>query len=259
MAKTSNPPSILLLSGLDPTGGAGISADIRSASRWDVYPLPVITALTAQNHKGVHRIDVPDPDLIDLQLNDIVKAITPNAVKIGMIPDERMIDIIARVIKKCEIKNIVLDPVLSASAGGKLVDNDKTILALVEKLFPLATLVTPNRQEFQKINKVLAKHNRPDIFSYSNATLITGGDSEDSHCIDYLYEDNKLIATFKGVKINSNNLHGTGCIFSTSIASQLAYGCSLTEAISKAKEFLSDSIEASAHLSLIPEYGPSLV
>lgn len=254
-----NPPSILLLSGLDPTGGAGISADIRTATEWKVYPLPIITALTAQNHKGVHKIEAPSTETIVLQLNDVIDAIRPDAVKIGMLPNAAIVKAIAEVLKNRKLKNIVLDPVLSATTGGALTGGNQTMLAMADSLFPLVRLITPNQLELQLFDQLLKSYNRPGMLDSCKATLITGGDTKDNYCVDRLYKKSRINNEFYSLRIESRNLHGTGCVYSTSIACNLAQGTTLYKAVDNSKCLISDIIENSAPYSIIPGYGPVLV
>ena len=231
--------TILTIAGSDSGGGAGIQADIKSAHYHGVFATTAITAITAQNTLGVQGIVSLEPKFVQEQIKSVLSDFKIDAIKIGMLSSS---DLILAVKDSLEgIKNIpiVLDPVAVSRAGAKLLE-DEAIQTLKE-LFQIATLITPNRYEAKlffgissedEINNLNLKHNIlfKNIENYQNKT------------IDILVDKNNNITKFESPKANSNNTHGTGCSFSSSIASLLAKGENLQEAIKIAKKYIYEAI-----------------
>lgn len=247
-------PLILTISASDPTGGAGMAADIRVCSRLGTYPLPVITAVTAQNNLGVHGIyDIPG-DFLLRQLRDVLAVCSPDAVKIGLVTHPESVHVIADLCNEYNLTNIVIDPVGAPTAGGKLMsDPDSTFLSMIEELFPLASLITPNHAEDVKLRSL-----KSDPYGLT-PVLLKGGDSDSRDCTDLLLINHNLIKEYNNHRIDSRNLHGTGCVLSSAIASYLGHCFPLEEAIGKAKIFLTNSLKASVGYSLMGDYGPSFI
>lgn len=237
----------LTIAGSDCSGGAGIQADIKTMTLNGVYAESAITALTAQNTTGVFDILESSPEFLKGELDAIFDDIYPDSVKIGMVSSKELIEVIAKELKKREAKNIVIDPVMVATSGSKLLLDD-SIETLMEKLLPLADLLTPNIPEAEilsgmKIKSIDDMKKAAEIISkkFSSATLLKGGHSlNDAN--DYLYKDGDGL-WFKGKRIDNPNTHGTGCTLSSAIAANLAKGFLMEDSIKMAKDFLSNALK----------------
>lgn len=238
----------LTIAGSDSSGGAGIQADLKTMSALGVYGMSAITALTAQNTLGVQGIMEVTPDFLAQQLESIYSDIKPDAVKVGMVSSSPLIEVIAKKLKKYQSDNLVIDPVMVSTSGSKLLQ-DEAIESLKKHLLPLATLVTPNIPEAeilsgmeiktaQDMEQAAEKIGR----SYGCAVLLKGGHSiNDAN--DFLFSENEA-RWFYGQRIDNPNTHGTGCTLSSAIASGLAQGKTLSQAIQAAKEYISGSLSA---------------
>lgn len=238
----------LTIAGSDSCGGAGIQADIKTMTANGVYAMSAITALTAQNTTGVSDIYEVTADFLKAQLKAIFEDITPDAIKIGMVSSKDLIIAIAESLKKYNGKNIVLDPVMVATSGAKLISDD-AIETLKEYLIPMATVITPNIPEAEVLSEMKITNEEEMIKAaekiskkYNVAVLCKGGHSiNDAN--DLLYRDGEY-KWFKGKRINNPNTHGTGCTLSSAIASNLAKGRNLDEAVEKAKAYISGALGA---------------
>ena len=238
----------LTIAGSDSSGGAGIQADIKTMTMNGVYAMSAITAMTAQNTTGVRAIQESTPEFLQQQIDAVFEDIYPDAVKIGMVASGELICVIADALNYHNAKNIVVDPVMIATSGSSLMKSD-AVQILIEKLLPLATLVTPNIPEAQVLSgmEILTKE---DMFtaakkigdSYGCAVLLKGGHSV-SDANDLLY-DNGEFTWFKGKRIDNPNTHGTGCTLSSAIASNLAKGFTLTQSVQRAKNYISGALAA---------------
>lgn len=238
----------LTIAGSDSCGGAGIQADIKTMTANGVYAMSAITALTAQNTTGVSDIYEVSPEFLQAQLKAIFEDITPDAVKIGMVSSSDLIKTIAKSLKEYNGKNIVLDPVMVATSGAKLISDD-AISTLKEYLIPLATVITPNIPEAEVLSN-MEIHNEEEMIKaaavisekYDCAVLCKGGHSiNDAN--DLLYRNGEY-KWFYGKRINNPNTHGTGCTLSSAIASNLAKGRALDTSVEKAKEYISGALSA---------------
>ncbi|MBR5307043.1 MAG: bifunctional hydroxymethylpyrimidine kinase/phosphomethylpyrimidine kinase [Oscillospiraceae bacterium] len=238
----------LSIAGSDCSGGAGIQADIKTMTMNGVYAMSAITALTAQNTTGVYAIQESTPEFLKQQLDAVFQDIYPDAVKIGMVSSSELIEVIADRLKFYNAKNVVVDPVMVATAGSALMKTD-AIQTLIEKLLPLSTMITPNIPEAQVLAGFTIT-NKEDMENaakcmgdtYGCAVLLKGGHSiNDAN--DLLYADGKII-WFEGKRIDNPNTHGTGCTLSSAIASNLAKGFTLEESIKRAKEYISSALSA---------------
>lgn len=232
-----------------------MGADIRAVSRLGAYPASVISALTAQNHSGVRAISAVPPDMLRMMLDAVLEDFRPEAVKIGMLYDTLSVAAVADFLERSELTNIVLDPVMCATSGGNLSGGDETINLLVKRIFPLASLVTPNIPEYETLSRIL----RMPPERHCRALLLKGGHGSDRNCTDSLFIDGKMSDSFISPRIPSRNLHGTGCVLSSSIAAGLAKGLPLADAIREARTFLLEAIGRSAHSGLVPDNGPALL
>lgn len=244
--------AVLTIAGSDSSGGAGIQADIKTMIANGVYAMSAITALTAQNTLGVRAVMNVTPKFLAQQLDAIFEDIPPAAVKIGMVSAAELIEVIAQKLIEYRAENIVVDPVMVATSGAKLID-DGAISTLAEKLFPIAKIITPNLPELEIIagEKIFSttdiENCAEKIFKrYKCAVLAKGGhglnDANDLLC------DAEGFHWFNGKKISTKNTHGTGCTLSSAIASNLAKGFSLSDAVSSAKKYLTGALAADLNL-----------
>ncbi len=250
----------LTIAGSDCSGGAGIQADIKTMTMNGVYAMSAITALTAQNTTGVRAIQESTPEFLKDQLDMIFEDIFPDAVKIGMVSSTELIHVIAERLHYYKAKNIVVDPVMVATAGSSLIKTD-AVQTLASELLPLATLVTPNIPEAGVLSG-LTIHSKDDMQeaakhigdTYGCAVLLKGGHSiNDAN--DLLYSNGSM-RWFVGKRIDNPNTHGTGCTLSSAIAANLAQGYSMEESVLKAKEYISGAL--SAMLDLGKGSGPMM-
>ena len=238
----------LSIAGSDCSGGAGIQADIKTMTMNGVYAMSAITALTAQNTTGVTGISEVTPDFLAMQLDSIFTDIRPDAVKIGMVASSDLIKTIASKLKEYGAENIVVDPVMVATSGSALIKND-AVETMVKELLPISALVTPNIPESEILSGMVIKTEEEMLAAakkigddYGCAVLLKGGHSiNDAN--DLLYANGEF-KWFYGKRIDNSNTHGTGCTLSSAIASNLAKGYTIDEAVKKAKEYISGALEA---------------
>lgn len=242
----------LSIAGSDSSGGAGIQADLKTIMMNGVYAMSAVTAMTAQNTLGVRAIQEATPEFLKQQIDAVFEDIVPDAVKIGMVSSKELIHVIAERLRYHHARNVVVDPVMVATSGSALVKND-AIQALVEELFPIAVVVTPNIPEAQVLSGMNITNEAEMIIAakqistrYGCAVLLKGG-----HCIndanDLLYE-NDSAQWFRGKRIDNPNTHGTGCTLSSAIAANLAKGYSLAISVNRAKEYISGALQAMLNL-----------
>ena len=238
----------LTIAGSDSSGGAGIQADIKTMLANGVYAMSAITALTAQNTTGVKSIMEVTPEFLGDQLDCIFTDIRPDAVKIGMVSSTGLIHKIAEKLNEYHAKNIVVDPVMVATSGAKLISDD-AIGTLKEVLFPLACVLTPNIPEAEVLADMRVKSEEDMIEAarrisenYQCAVLCKGG-HQLNDANDLLYRDGSY-RWFYGKRIENPNTHGTGCTLSSAIASNLAKGYSLDESVERAKNYISGALSA---------------
>ena len=242
----------LSIAGSDCSGGAGIQADLKTMTMNGVFAMSAITALTAQNTTGVRGILEVDPEFLAQQIDAVFEDIRPDAVKIGMVASTGLIEMIAQRLRFHQAENIVVDPVMVATSGAKLIE-DAAVETLKKELLPLAAVVTPNipegeilsgmkissREDMEKAAKVISE-------TYSCAVLLKGGHSiNDAN--DLLYADGAL-HWFRGRRIQNPNTHGTGCTLSSAIAANLAKGYTLTDSVKRAKDYISGALAAMLNL-----------
>ncbi|MCR5796316.1 MAG: bifunctional hydroxymethylpyrimidine kinase/phosphomethylpyrimidine kinase [Eubacterium sp.] len=239
----------LTIAGSDSSGGAGIQADIKTMIANGVYAMSAVTALTAQNTTGVTSILNATDDFLADELDCIFTDIFPDAVKIGMVSEASLIRVIADKLRKYGAKNVVVDPVMVATSGSSLINNE-AVRVLSDELFPLATVITPNIPEAEALSGMSIK-SKADLTKateqiqqkYSCSVLCKGGHSlSEDACDDLLLTKDGEVHWFSGEKINNPNTHGTGCTLSSAIASNLAKGYDLSEAIERAKTYISKAI-----------------
>lgn len=243
---------VLTIAGSDSSGGAGIQADIKTITAHKMYAMSAITALTAQNTTGVSSIFEVKPDFVGAQLDSIFTDIFPDSVKIGMVSSAEIIGVIAEKLLEYSAKNIVVDPVMVATSGSALMKND-AVNALCQKLFPLATLITPNIPEAEVLSGMDIKNENDMIKAaekiskdFAGAILIKGGHLVND-ATDLLYQNGKP-EWFSSKRIANPNTHGTGCTLSSATACGLADGLSLAESIKSAKTYLTGALKAQLDL-----------
>lgn len=259
-------PPVLTVAGSDSSGGAGIQADLKTMLSNGVFGMSAITSLTAQNTTGVRAVQNADPAILADQIDAVFEDIPPMAVKIGMVSSAALIETIADRLTAHQARNIVLDPVMVATSGAKLIDDD-AVAALTTRLFPLATVITPNMPETEALlaqamqertseddtesarllsegirteadmetaGRTLAKH-------FGCAVLVKGGHGiKDAN--DVLVEPDGTATWFTSPRIDNPNTHGTGCTLSSAIASHLALGETLPQAVRSAKDYLTGAL-----------------
>ena len=236
----------LTIAGSDCSGGAGIQADIKTMAANGVYAMSAITALTAQNTTGVSGIFDVTPEFLTMQLDMIFTDIYPDAVKIGMVSSASLIEAIADSLIKYKAKNIVVDPVMVATSGSKLL-KENALATLTERLIPLASVITPNIPEAEILTdiKIMSASDmvtaaKMILDKYGCCVLLKGGHNlNDAN--DLLY-NGKEEQWFYGERINNPNTHGTGCTLSSAIAANLAKGYSLTMSVERGKKYISGAL-----------------
>ncbi|MCI6646448.1 MAG: bifunctional hydroxymethylpyrimidine kinase/phosphomethylpyrimidine kinase [Oscillospiraceae bacterium] len=238
----------LTIAGSDSSGGAGIQADIKTMTVNGVYAMSAITALTAQNTTGVQGIFEVTPDFLAQQIDSVFTDIRPDAVKIGMVSSVGLIEVIADKLTAYGAQNIVVDPVMVATSGAKLISDD-AIDALKARLLPLATVLTPNIPEAEVLSGMAIRTAEDMVTAaraisetYHCAVLCKGG-HQLNDANDLLYRDGGY-RWFNGKRIDNPNTHGTGCTLSSAIASNLAKGLDLDTAVERAKAYISGALAA---------------
>lgn len=236
----------LTIAGSDSCGGAGIQADIKTMTMNGVYAMSAITALTAQNTTGVSAISEVTPLFLEQQINAVFEDIRPDAVKIGMVSSAALIQTIAERLQFYKAENIVVDPVMVATSGARLINED-AITTLKKELLPIAAVITPNIPEAEVLAEIPVRSEEDMISAakkiseqYGCAVLCKGGHNlNDAN--DLLYV-NGSFRWFKGRRIDNPNTHGTGCTLSSAIAANLAKGFELTTSVERAKEYISGAL-----------------
>jgi len=254
---------VLTIAGSDCGGGAGIQADLKTMSAIGCYGMSVITALTAQNTRGVTAIHAVPPSFAAEQIAAVFSDIGADAVKIGMLYSAELIEVIAEQLKKYNAQKIILDPVMVAQSGDKLLQDD-AIQAIKQYLMPLVDVVTPNIPEAEVLiqrriggleeMQAAAK----DLAGWgSRSILIKGGHLEDDDSTDLLYlADEDRFVRLAAKRIASRNNHGTGCTLSPAIASYMARGHDIEAAVRKAKTYIQNAIRAGAEYTIGGGHGP---
>ena len=226
---------VLTIAGSDPSGGAGIQQDLKVITAHGCYGATVITALTSQNTLGVQSSMPVPSDVVASQLQSVLSDLQVSAIKIGMIPNKAVAEVIVQALQDVHVP-IIYDPVMISTSGYQLMSSD-AIAYIAQHLFPLCALVTPNLPEAERLQDQIAHP--------QTAFLIKGGHADSSLMTDRLIMPDGTIREFTTEKIPTHNLHGTGCTLSSAIASNMALGESLPKAISQAKDFITAAIRRS--------------
>lgn len=255
-------PVILSIAGSDCSGGAGIQADIKTISALGGYAATAITAVTVQNTLGVSNVLAMSPEIVREQIVAVMEDLQPVAIKIGMVNDIRIVRVIAECLRKYAPEYVVYDPVMVSTSGRKLMTDD-AIEEIKKTLLPLVTLATPNLDEAavltgKKIQNIqdmqLAAKRLTD--EYQTGFLIKGGHLEGDRMCDLLHTSDYIYHIYEEEKVETDNLHGTGCTLSSAIATYLAKGCPMREAIHQAKAYITQAIIAGKDLHIGHGNGP---
>ncbi|MDO4190286.1 MAG: bifunctional hydroxymethylpyrimidine kinase/phosphomethylpyrimidine kinase [Bacteroidales bacterium] len=244
-------PIILSIAGSDPSGGAGIQADLKTIAALGGYALTAVTALTVQNTMGVSRSVAVADALLKEQLEALFADFQIDAVKIGMLSTAENVAVVVDVLKRHNVLSVVCDPLMFSTSGYELLDARGVDLAQKE-LFPLCTLITPNLIEAQVFGgngMVMAKR-------YGTAVLVKGGHADGETMKDVLFCTDGARYEYVAEKVTTKNLHGTGCTLSSAIATYLAHGYPLPQAVDLAKRYITDCIVEGAQLSIGHGNGP---
>lgn len=255
-------PVILSIAGSDCSGGAGIQADIKTISALGGYAATAITAVTVQNTLGVSNVLAMSPEIVREQIVAVMEDLQPVAIKIGMVNDIRIVRVIAECLRKYAPEYVVYDPVMVSTSGRKLM-TDEAIDEIKKRLLPLVTLVTPNLDEAavltgKKIQNILdMQHAAKQLTDeFQTGFLIKGGHLEGNRMCDLLHTSEYIYHIYEEKKVETGNLHGTGCTLSSAIATYLAKGCPMREAIQQAKAYITQAIIAGKDLHIGHGNGP---
>ena len=257
-------PIVLSIAGSDSSGGAGIQADLKTFSSIGVYGATAITAITAQNTQGVHAQFALPPQLVYDQIIAVIDDLRPSFIKIGMLANADIVLAVAKALSLYSIP-IILDPVIVSTSGHRLLSVDAQEI-IKEKLLPLSTLITPNIPEMQALtsmfltsfsDKEKAAHHLMDYGV--NAILLKGGHEEGNTKTDILFTKSAngiQSSTFSADTISTQNIHGTGCTLSSAITAFMARGLDMHQAISHAKDYITQAITAGANIKIGHGFGP---
>ncbi|WP_318309242.1 bifunctional hydroxymethylpyrimidine kinase/phosphomethylpyrimidine kinase [Flagellimonas crocea] len=255
-------PSVLAIAGFDGSGGAGIQADIKTISALGCYATTVLTALPVQNTQGVRKIYPIPVEAVGHQIEAIMDDIRPAAIKIGMVHTPQLVATISRTLGKYRKVPIVFDPVMVATSGHRLIE-EATIDALVEQLLPIATIITPNMDEAALLAKMevrtleemrIAGERIKDMGC--NSILMKGGHQETAKITSLFFDRHEGCFPFETTKIKTNNIHGSGCTLSSAIASYLAQGETLYNAVASGQSYVHDAIDSGKNVRTGRGNGP---
>ena len=259
--KLQTPPVVLSIAGSDSSGGAGIQADMKTISALGGFATTVITAITAQNPATVQGIEPVSPAMVRAQIEAVMAGMPVACVKIGMVYSAAIIQQVAKSLQKHKPNFVVCDPVMISTSGSSLLNPD-AIKALETTLFPLCHVITPNLYEAEHLygSKILTLEDtklaaKTLSEKYHVAVLIKGGHQTGNTIQDILYA-NEQYHIYPSAKVETTNLHGTGCTLSSAIATYMAHGATLLEAVKKAKAYITNAIVASKDIKLSTGYGP---
>lgn len=261
MIKQSSYPRVLSIAGSDSGGGAGIQADIKAISACGGYAATAITAVTAQNTLGVKAIHVVPAEMVEAQIEAVLVDIGADVVKLGMLPNAEIVEAVARQLTRFHIQKVVLDPVMISTSGHQLIDA-QAVEAIRERLFPLASLITPNLPEAEYLTGIHIR-SEADFTAVAAAfqnqkadsILLKAGHLQQDSLIDHLYTPQEEYK-YRYDRIDTPNTHGTGCTLSSSIAAFWAAGFSLPEAVDRAERYIHKAILCGQAYRLGQGHGP---
>lgn len=243
---------VLIIAGSDSSGGAGIQADIKACAAFGAYSMTAITAITAQNTVGVHRVDLVDPDMVTAQIMACVEDIGVDVIKIGMLGSEAIIRAVHAAIEPLDAL-VVLDPVMVATSGDRLLDEDAVAL-MKELMVPISDLITPNVAEAEILTGLsitdtdeMSRAGEALIEMGAYAALMKGGHLDMKSVVDILISDDGA-AVMTGPRIRSRHTHGTGCTLASAAAAALALGAPMEEAVSSARDYVFEAIRTAPKL-----------
>ncbi|MDR6544069.1 hydroxymethylpyrimidine/phosphomethylpyrimidine kinase [Chryseobacterium rhizosphaerae] len=244
-------PSVLTIAGFDGSGGAGIQADIKTASALGCFSTSVLTALPVQNTQGVRTIYPIPVEAVADQIKAILDDIFPDAIKIGMVHTPQLVETIVSTLSQYTRIPVVFDPVMVATSGHRLIE-EETITAITEKLFPIADIITPNMDE-AAILAGMKVETLEDLYTAGEkikqlgckSILLKGGHQETSTITSLFYDEHGQYHTFETLKLNTNNTHGSGCTLSSAIAAYLAQGKNLYDSVSLGQDYVYEAIKNS--------------
>lgn len=262
MSPAMTTPVALTIAGSDSSGGAGIQADLKTFAALGVYGASAITALTAQNTRGVTGIHAVPAEFVTAQIDAVFSDLDVGAVKIGMVAQAASIDAIAAALSRWAPRHVVLDPVMVATSGDRLLASE-AVKALRARLIPLASVITPNLPEAAALLDAPVAANQAEIESQGRrllalgcrAVLIKGGHGEGAESVDYLVDADNAVA-LAAPRLATKNTHGTGCSLSSAVAAGLARGEALEQAVRNAKAWISAAIGAADRFSVGHGHGP---
>jgi len=256
-----NPAIILTIAGSDSSGGAGIQADIKTISALGGYAASVITAITAQNTMGVQDVLPVTPEMVSAQIDSVMTDLSVDAVKIGMVNDPDIVRAIADGLRRHQPRLVVYDPVMVSTSGCRLMA-EETVEVIKEELFPLSTLITPNLHEVSLlVGRTIKETAEMEVaarelsINHHTGVLVKGGHLEGGEMCDVLFANGEL-STFSDTKIETKNLHGTGCTLSSAIATFLGKGEPLKMAVQSAKNYLTEAIREGSEMEIGHGHGP---
>ncbi len=254
---------VLTIAGSDSGGGAGIQADIKAISACGCFAMSAITAVTVQNTCGVEAVHPIPLDVIEGQINAVLSDIGANAIKIGMLHSAEVVDVVCRQLDKFDIKNVVLDPVMVATSGHKLIE-DSAIESLKSELIPRARVITPNIPEAEILlgrpiaeQSQLAQCARDLSFGRKVSVLLKAGHLTEDRLTDILYDaEADEIIELTSQRLDTPNTHGTGCTLSSALAAMLARGMKLGDAARAAKDYINNAIISGSNFEIGHGHGP---
>lgn len=253
---------VLSIAGSDSGGGAGIQADLKTFSALGCYGMTAITALTAQNTRGVSGIHAVPAEFLKAQLQAVIEDIGVDAVKIGMLHSPEVVKVVAWAIHHYQLQNVVLDPVMVATSGDRLIEQD-TVQVLRQELFPLVSVITPNLDEATLLlGRSIESADQLDqaasdlMAMGARAVLLKGGHLKGQAVVDVLAEVGQPWLHLRSERIASKNVHGTGCTLSSAIAAYMALGLPLRDAVQQARVYILAAIAAGAAVETGLGHGP---
>lgn len=234
--------TVLTIAGSDCSGGAGIQADLKTMTAWGIYGMSVVTAVTVQNTLGVKQVALMEPEVVAEQIDAIFQDIRPDAVKIGMLGNDKIADAVARRLAHYKARHVVLDPVLASTSKRHFLD-EEGVQVMKAGLFPLAELVTPNIPEVMVLQSGYrtAEEAAESLSKQYHLSILLKGGHRKCRADDLLCTEEEKI-WFPGERILTDNTHGTGCTLSSAIACGLAMGFEMRQAVKEAKAYLTEAI-----------------